>query len=204
MQKECKHHGLTEFTEGLTPKCKKCAVEAVQKRRNKISVLYKGGQCSKCGYNKCLDALEFHHLDPSIKEFGIGQKGYTKSWEKIKQELDKCILLCANCHREEHYDTSKIIFDEDTLLKEKQNIKFCNCGKEISYRANQCADCYRISERKIERPSIEQLLNKIGELKSFVKVGEFYGVSDKSISNWLKMYDLPYKKGEIMKYIETH
>lgn len=78
---------------------------AVAKRRRKIktmSVEYLGGKCQVCGYNRCQDALDFHHKDESQKQFGIGSKGYTRSWEKVKQELDKCYLLCANCHRETH------------------------------------------------------------------------------------------------------
>ena len=66
------------------------------------AVEYKGGCCEKCGYNKYVGALEFHHLDPTQKDFAIGSKGYTRSWEKVKKELDKCILVCANCHREIH------------------------------------------------------------------------------------------------------
>ena len=80
-------------------------VKNVQNRRNKIkemAIEYKGGKCKICNYDKCNSALEFHHLDPSIKDFSIGQKGYTRSWEIIKQELDKCILVCSNCHREIH------------------------------------------------------------------------------------------------------
>jgi predicted transcriptional regulator len=80
-------------------------VLAVQKRRNKIkdlSIDYKGGFCVKCGYNKCKRALEFHHLNPLEKEFGISSKGYRKSWNIIKKELDKCILVCSNCHAEIH------------------------------------------------------------------------------------------------------
>jgi len=80
-------------------------IKAVCKRRKKIrqlAVEYKGGQCEKCGYNTCIDALEFHHTDPKSKDFSISQKGYTRSWEKVAQELDKCLILCANCHRELH------------------------------------------------------------------------------------------------------
>ena len=56
-----------------------------------------------CGYNKCVASLDFHHEDPTKKEYGISSNGSTISWEKLKIELDKCILLCANCHRELHY-----------------------------------------------------------------------------------------------------
>ena len=52
--------------------------------------------------------MEFHHLDPKGKDFGISDKGYTRSWQKVKEELDKCIMICANCHREIH---EKIIND---------------------------------------------------------------------------------------------
>ena len=67
-----------------------------------MAVNYKGGSCEKCGYNRCIDALEFHHNNSSKKDFSISEKGYTRSWDKVKEELDKCSLLCANCHREIH------------------------------------------------------------------------------------------------------
>ncbi|TNF55220.1 HNH endonuclease [bacterium] len=67
-----------------------------------MAIKYKDAKCSRCGYSKCLEALEFHHINSDGKDFGISDKGYTRSWEKIKEELDKCTLLCANCHREIH------------------------------------------------------------------------------------------------------
>lgn len=84
--------------------CKKCISEVNIINRQKVkqqSVDYLGGKCSKCGYNKCIAALEFHHLNPKQKD-----KDYEYyKWKfdnKLKSELDKCVLLCANCHREEH------------------------------------------------------------------------------------------------------
>src|SRR5918993_4024704 len=80
-------------------------LKAVQRRREKVRLMaveYKGGRCQVCGYERCIEALEFHHLDPTQKDFGISRKGYTRSWEKVKEEVDECILLCANCHREFH------------------------------------------------------------------------------------------------------
>jgi len=79
--------------------------KAVAKRRKRIKemvVQYKGGQCEICGYKKCFDVLELHHQDPSTKEFGLGMGGLTRSWSRVKAEADKCIMLCANCHREVH------------------------------------------------------------------------------------------------------
>jgi len=84
---------------------KEYLIQAVQKRRKKIrlmAIAYKGGSCEICGYNRCLEALEFHHRDPSKKDFSISEKGYTRSWKKVRDEIDKCLLVCANCHREIH------------------------------------------------------------------------------------------------------
>lgn len=114
IQKECKWHGLTNYVyveSGKRYRCVKCRSEAVQKRREKIKELlveYKGGKCEICGYDKCISALEFHHLNPDEKDFGIGAKGYTRSVEKNKEEVNKCILVCANCHREIHAGITKI------------------------------------------------------------------------------------------------
>ena len=64
-----------------------------------MAIEYKGGKCQICNYNKYPGGLDLHHINPKTKEFGIGEKGYTRSWEKVKTELDKCALVCANCHR---------------------------------------------------------------------------------------------------------
>ena len=97
-----------------SPSCKRSYY--VQRNRFKVKLLavnYKGGRCEKCGYDKCIDSFDFHHKNPSEKEFGIGSKGVTRSWEKTRKEIDKCILLCANCHREEHYNlkVTKYIYE---------------------------------------------------------------------------------------------
>jgi len=69
-------------------------------KKNK-AIEYKGGKCIRCGYNKCSTALEFHHLEPNKKDYSIS-RNINHSFDKIKKELDKCILVCANCHREIH------------------------------------------------------------------------------------------------------
>lgn len=75
-------------------------------RNNKLRyIAYKGGKCEVCSYNKCLDALDFHHIDPKQKDPTFESMRY---WgiEKAKAELDKCQLLCCRCHREVHYGES--------------------------------------------------------------------------------------------------
>lgn len=95
-------------------------IRAVAKRRRKIKTLaiaYKGGKCQVCGYDKHQSALGLHHLNRKDKTFSIGEKGYTRSWEKVKAELDKCILVCANCHREIEAGVTQL---PEVILDEKR------------------------------------------------------------------------------------
>ena len=78
---------------------------AVSERRKKLRTLaleFCGNRCKICGYNKSTRALSFHHIDPKTKKFGISMRGMTRSWQKIEDELQKCVLLCSNCHAEVH------------------------------------------------------------------------------------------------------
>ena len=107
IEKQCKTHGSCKYVlEGRGAyRCTKCRSDAVTKRRRKVKTLlveYKGGQCEKCGYDKCIGALEFHHLDPTKKDFGISSNGNTLKLDIMKKEADKCILVCSNCHKEIH------------------------------------------------------------------------------------------------------
>lgn len=80
-------------------------VAAVSRRRRRLkemAIELKGSKCHFCGYNRCAGALEFHHVDENTKNFDLSTKGLTRSWNKIKEELAKCVLVCANCHREIH------------------------------------------------------------------------------------------------------
>lgn len=88
--------------------CKKCFSKTVGERRiryKKMAIEYLGGKCQHCGYNKNPAAMEFHHRDSKEKEDNINRL-LRSSWKKVKSELDKCDLLCANCHRELHHPLS--------------------------------------------------------------------------------------------------
>jgi len=111
IERECKKHGMTKHRLRVVARCAprhrclKCACEAVIRRRRKVklkAVEYKGGKCEKCGYDKSIRALEFHHRDPHEKDFHLAKGGHSRSWDRVKIELDKCDLLCANCHAETH------------------------------------------------------------------------------------------------------
>ena len=105
--KNCDIHGYTQFKfySKNRIKCIKCnsKVQSRRKSSNKQKLLDKHGRkCSKCGYNKCDSALQFHHTDPSQKKFKLSYSA--PSVEKLDLEAKKCILLCANCHAEIEHD----------------------------------------------------------------------------------------------------
>jgi len=75
-----------------------------RRKAKKKLIEYKGGKCEKCGYNKDFpSAYDFHHKAPKEKDFSISSNGNTRSIEKMRKEVDKCMLLCATCHREIHH-----------------------------------------------------------------------------------------------------
>lgn len=195
MEQECKKHGLSEFAlrHGNRWRCKKCAVEAVQKRRDKVkkmAVEYKGGKCQnpECGYNKCIGALEFHHFDGK-KDFGLSDKGYTRSWEVNRKELDKCVMLCANCHREVHagfLDVFNLTSSTHYDVNDKKYKHVCvDCGVDIDHKAIRCSKCYKLTIRRVNRPPLDQLQVDIN-LMGYSATGRKYGVSDNAIRKWLK------------------
>lgn len=101
--------------------CYECSVDSTRKdnqtRKHQKTVLRRsmklqaikmlGGKCCKCGYDKCIDALEFHHENQDEKEFKLGS-GNTMSWKDYKTEAMKCILVCSNCHKEIHSEIGYI------------------------------------------------------------------------------------------------
>lgn len=100
-------------SEKITPK--KRDTSSYRRNIKQRLIEYKGGKCQICGYNRCQEALDFHHINQSEKDYTIS--GGTKSFETLKKEVDKCILVCANCHREIHAGITKTVYDEKTLNK---------------------------------------------------------------------------------------
>jgi hypothetical protein len=94
--------------------CAYCSVRLRRMRVKLAAIAYKGGKCERCGYDKCPWVLEFHHRDQGDKAFTIGASCHMKSWRSVVAEIEKCDLLCANCHREEHGSNSF----KDALMEE--------------------------------------------------------------------------------------
>jgi hypothetical protein len=165
------------------------------------AVIYKGNKCNICGYennSKNFASFEFHHPDKN-KEYAIGAI-LNRKWNFIQKELDKCILLCSNCHRQMHSGYDKELFEfsikkinEEKIQKEKV-YNFCSCGNKISSHSKICLIC----RRKVARPSKEELLMMIKTIP-ITKIGEKYNVSDNAVRKWLKSYNLPYKLTDIKK-----
>ncbi|MCB1713221.1 MAG: hypothetical protein KDH96_12345 [Candidatus Riesia sp.] len=89
--------------------CKSCMKKQVIERQRKYkqqALDYKGSKCQSCGYNKYQGALEFHHRDPKEKDIELSKFSKSPLSDSGKKELDKCDLLCSNCHREVHALTS--------------------------------------------------------------------------------------------------
>lgn len=153
-----------------------------------------GGKCEVCGYNRCIEALDFHHLDPTKKEYGITNLiERPRSWsETIVPELRKCVLLCANCHREVHAGIMAIeekqYFNEDFLdYKPKKlfnNCPICGEDKEIFYKtcSNKCAGKLRgkVDWSKIDLPLM------LEKFKNPEQIGKHLGVSGAAVRKQIK------------------
>lgn len=117
MEKFCKYCGKSTNTKGF--QCNNCVSRIRRLERKTQAVNYKGGKCERCGYKEHIAALEFHHIDPDNKDFNIGNH-MNKNWEFVKKELDKCVLLCSNCHRIEHSkyeETSSLVREANWSAK---------------------------------------------------------------------------------------
>ena len=185
-----------------------------RRKANLIQVL--GCKCTLCGYDKCVGALEFHHIEPENKSYQLST-GNCHSLKEDLEEAKKCLLVCANCHREIH--TTDIykgvnlfdyqIFDEEkaqALLDDLNPIKrkCSQCGVSITRysQSGLCEICSRKTRRIVERPSREELKDLIRNL-SFVEIGKQFQVSDNAIRKWCDSYNLPRKKADIIKYSDA-
>lgn len=102
----------------LRSECKECHKNYVknkyQERKSTIGDIKSSTGCAKCGEKRSY-VLDFHHRDPLIKDASIARmtSNYNKI-EDIQKEIDKCIVLCSNCHREYHY----LEFSQDLTIEE--------------------------------------------------------------------------------------
>jgi hypothetical protein len=155
----------------------------------------KGGCCEKCGYNKNMAAFDFHHKNPKEKDYNLDVRKLTNStMAKLMIEVEKCELLCANCHRETHYpdlDFEKVYeklndtYDSALEIRTMGKPKCLDCGCEINYTHKRCKPCEDKNRRKVEHPNIETLLQEL-ETHTQQWCADKYGVSRTTIMRWVK------------------
>ncbi len=138
----------------------------------------KENKCECCGitsWNGKSLTMQLHHIDGN----------------NTNNSLENLQMLCPNCHSQ----TNNYCGNAN---EEKHN--YCkDCGKEISKKAIYCTQCLGKHNRKIERPSEEELINQFRKLKTFLAISKLYEVSDKTISNWFKFYGYSGKSSELKK-----
>lgn len=104
----CEVKSVSEFyrcAEKTYAYCKRCDKERQRDQKRELkrqAVLYAGGSCEICGYDRYFGALEFHHRNAEQKELAVARSKAKMLTPALKQEIDKCHLLCAVCHREVH------------------------------------------------------------------------------------------------------
>lgn len=177
--------------------------EAVKKWRRttkKRMVDSMGGKCQCCSYDKCQDALEMHHLDPNVKEFSFGSVTANPiSWKRICEELRKCILLCANCHREIHAGIRELPVTFQSFNESFVNYKvvdkiitYCPvCNNEKIAAQKTCShSCAGKLTGKVNWDSVD-LYNLLCVKKlSFSAIGRQLNISDNAVRKRAKKLNL--------------
>jgi hypothetical protein len=160
-------------------------------------VAYKGGKCQICDYSKgCPAVYHFHHRDPGSKDFLISGKSF--SFERLQQEVDKCDLLCSNCHAELHWNAhdnlrveylraARKIVPFVELVCPMCDLKFVQQTHGQKYCTPGCASLAR--RKVVDRPTQRQLQELLLKVP-MTTIGRMYGVTDNSVRKWAKAYNL--------------
>lgn len=191
-----------QFHKSVRGQCKKCFSKYIGMKylyKKVRAIKYKGKICAHCGKEYHPSLCEFHHVDPNQKE----ETWYKmRSWPdtKIATELNKCLLLCANCHREVHYKENKFpnfdevgklgdpyLFNEKVIYQKTLPVAptCINCGKNVSKKGKRCISCNAKYQEKINWPSDEVLLLMLSE-SNFFALGRKLGVTDNAIRHRLR------------------
>jgi hypothetical protein len=166
----------------------KARVVEFRRRRKEQAVEYMGGKCANCGYSRCVQALEFHHINPSEKDFTIS--GKTVSTEVLKQELDKCVMLCSNCHKEVHAGLFEAVLtarSTGSLVPKKAKAeRLClDCGVSVTRHAVRCRPCGQRGCERISWPETTMLAAMVAE-KGYSATGRALGVSNTAVRDRLR------------------
>ena len=161
-------------------------LSALKKRILKYNI--KSYKCECCGISNWVGkplSLQIHHINGN----------------RFDNRIENLQLLCPNCHSQ----TDNFCKSDSAHLTEKPEIRNkCKiCGQEIAKRSTYCRDCANKMRRKINRPTAEEFLIKFKEVKAFLPLGKFYGVSDNAIRKWCRDYGVPTHTKELIEYIQN-
>jgi len=164
------------------------AVKRWRQRTKEKMVEAMGGACQCCGYDTSSGALAFHHLDPTVKELGFGKtRANPSNWDKVVEELRKCVLVCHNCHAEIHWGLREVPVDAATFNEEYadwrkvEELDKCPvCSTEKPVRQKFCSHkCAQTNRRKVDWDSID--LIKLLEEYSISELEQKLGISNAAI-----------------------
>lgn len=148
------------------------------------------------------------HLKHRLYKEGIKDKicekcGQDENWKGVKislildhingvntdNRIENLRILCPNCNAglETHGGKNNNHYYKNSYVKK---MYYCECGEQITKDSKKCKKCFDIEQRKVERPSYEQLIQDIRET-NYIKTGKKYGVSDNTIRKWIKKYQIP-------------
>lgn len=205
----CPRQYVYDLSKGhRSDQCNSCVINHRRHFLKEQAVAYKGGCCQRCGYSKCIEALTFHHIDPTQKEFSLSGN-HSRSWAKIKVELDKCLLLCQNCHTEVHVEMREAERAGHPINTEVPNQnsdapfqtiyrrtppkpqKHCACGAEIFQQSEQCMKCFSETRETIGWPPDEELVVLMSQIP-MVQVARRIGCSDNAIRKHCEKHGIPF------------
>jgi len=217
VEKTCNCCSKKFLTKNRASKCSTCRKSIKCSMNRDVATSIFSGKCQICGYDRTIKALCFHHVYPQDKEFMISQCWHY-SWKRLIKELEKCVMICSNCHDEIHdnlipiekiesihkLNKDKLVnltsdkyelyvkLKKENYIKSKE--KFCFiCKKKFVGSKNRkyCSyECLHFSQRRVVRPSMETLKNEIDEGIPWSRLGEKYKVSDNAIRKWAMVYGL--------------
>jgi len=157
-----------------------------------------GGECCVCGYSRSLRAFDFHHRDPSQKEFHFGAiRANPQSWSAIVEELRKCVLVCNRCHAEIHDGLIEVPSTAPSFNEQFAEYKTHRtsvptdecpvCGQSKPTTNLTCSwKCAGSLHGKVRWETVD--LIELRKTKTFMQIGDMLGVSEAAVrKRWQKL-----------------
>lgn len=142
-----------------------------------------GGACAICGYDRCSQALDFHHLDPGEKDFAITGRGIPRAWKKVLDEAEKCVMLCKNCHTEVHAGLLEVPLDARRMIRPAPD---AIPMRRLLVRPKRGRQPPPPAKPKVPNRPKGKALRTMVQTSSRVAVAKRYGVSETAVRKWLR------------------